>query len=84
MPGKEDNGFDLGDLVDEAKDLVGDHSGDVKDGITEVADFLGDQLGADKQTMKTVKQTAKGLVDDIADDAKPKKRQPKAKKPRPA
>ena len=82
----DDKGFDLGDLVDEVQELVGDHTSDVKDGIAEVADFVGDQVGADKATMKTVKQTAKGLVDEIAPDAKPAKKKPagkRTKKPRP-
>jgi hypothetical protein len=59
---------DLDDLFDEAKDLISDHKKEVKDGVGEAADFVGDKLGADKKTMKTVKETAAGLVDEVAPD----------------
>ncbi len=75
---------DLEEILDEAKDLIGDHKKEVKDGIGEAADFIGDKLGADKDTMKTVKQTASGLVDEVApDDKKPAKKAAKktTKKP---
>jgi hypothetical protein len=78
---------DLDDLFDEAKDLIGDHKKEVKDGIGEAADFVGDKLGADKKTMKTVKETATGLVDEVApDDKKPAKKAAKktTKKPKSA
>ena len=75
---------DLEEILDEAKDLIGDHKKEVKDGIGEAADFIGDKLGADDDTMKTVKQTASGLVDEVApDDKKPAKKAAKktTKKP---
>ena len=74
---------DLGDLFDEAKDLLGDHKSEVKDGIGEAADFIGDTLGADKKTMKTVKETATGLVDEVAPDEKKPARK-RAEKPKSA
>jgi hypothetical protein len=56
---------DLGDLVDKVEHLVGEHKGEVEDGIDAAADFVGDQIGVDDKTMRSVKQTAKGLVDDV-------------------
>jgi hypothetical protein len=77
MPGtsKDDGGFDLGDLVEKAGDLIGDHTDEVKDGLDTAADFVGDKLGVDKKTMKSVKDTAHGVVDDLGgDDANAKKK----------
>ena len=71
---------DLGDLVDDAKDLVGEHSSEIKDGIDKVADVVGGKVGKDARTkVDDVAGTAKGLVDDMA--GKPaKKRAKRAKK----
>ncbi len=58
---------DLGDLVDDAKDLVGDHSSEIKDGIDKVADLVGGKVGKDtREKVDDVAGTAKGLVDDVA------------------
>jgi hypothetical protein len=88
MPGeKNDGGFDLGDLgelADKAKDLVGDHADEVKDGIDAAAGFIGDKVGIDDTTVTSVTQTAKGFVDDIADDAKPAKKKSTSKKRSPS
>ena len=84
MPDEKDDGFDLGDLIDKAGDLIGDHKKEVKDGIGEAADFIGDKLGADKKTMKTVKETATGLVDEVAPDDKTPAKKKATKKPKPS
>ena len=75
---------DLGDLVEQAEELIGDHKGEVKDGIDAAADFVGDKLGADKKTMKSVKDTAAGLVDQVGGDAKAKKKPAKKRSKKPA
>ena len=70
---------DLGDLVDDAKKLVGGHSSEIKDGIDTVADLVGDKVGKDTRAkVDDVAGTAKGLVDDVA--GKPAKKSKKSKK----
>jgi hypothetical protein len=71
---------DLGDLADKAKDLVGDHSSEIKDGIDKVADLVGGKVGADaRKKVEDVAGTAKGLVDDVGETSK-KSTKPKKKK----
>lgn len=39
---------DFGALGDKAKDLAGEHSDQVNEGVDKVGDFAGDKLGHDK------------------------------------
>ena len=58
---------DLGDILDEAKDLVGDHSSEIKDGIDKAADLVEGRVAKDSRTkVRDVASTAKGLVDEVA------------------
>jgi ABC-type transporter Mla subunit MlaD len=63
------------DILDQAKDLIGDHADDVKKGIKEAADFVDDTT--DKKhgdTIDQVESAAKGLVNDLDDSRKPAKK----------
>ena len=73
---------DLGDLVEQAKDLVDDHAKEIKQGINQLADVVDDQVSKDQRgTVHDVADAAKGLVDEVADDsAKPKKKKVAKKK----
>jgi hypothetical protein len=73
---------DLGDLVEQAKDLVDDHAKEIKQGINQLADVVDDQVSKDQRgTVHDVADAAKGLVDEVAgDSAKPKKDSAKPKK----
>jgi len=67
---------DLGDLVEQAKDLVDDHAKEIKQGINQLADVVDDQVSKDQRgTVHDMADAAKGLVDEVAgDSAKPKKK----------
>ena len=67
---------DIGDLVDDAKNLVDDHAKEIKQGINQVADVVDDQVSKDQRgTVHDVADAAKGAVDDISGDTgKPKKK----------
>jgi len=55
---------DFGGLADKAKDLVGDNSDKIKDGITKAGDFVGDKVGHDK--VDPIEEKLHGLVDKAA------------------
>jgi len=67
---------DIGDLVDDAKNLVDDHAKEIKQGINQVADVVDDQVSKDQRgTVHDVADAAKGVVDDISGGTgKPKKK----------
>lgn len=73
---------DLGDLVDDAKNLVDDHAKEIKQGINQAADLIDDQVGKDQRgTVHDVADAAKGLVDEVAGDTpKSNKKKSGAKK----
>ena len=69
------------DILDQAKDLIGDHADDVKKGIKEAADFVDDTTGKKhSDTIDQVESAAKGLVDDLDDSKKPAKKKASKKK----
>ena len=55
---------DFGGLADKAKDLVGDHSDKIKDGITKAGDFVGDKIGHDK--VDPIEEKLHGFVDGMS------------------
>jgi hypothetical protein len=68
------------DILDQAKELIGDHADDVKKGIKEAADFVDEKT--DKKhsgTIDQVESAAKGLVNDLDDSKKPAKKATKKK-----
>ncbi|MCJ7672297.1 MAG: hypothetical protein MUP67_09675 [Acidimicrobiia bacterium] len=67
---------DVGDLVDEAKNLVDDHAKEIKQGINQVADVVDDQVSKDQRgTVHDVADAAKDVVNEISGDTgKPKKK----------
>lgn len=55
---------DFGGLADKAKDLVGDNSDKIKDGITKVGDLVGGKIGHDK--VDPVEEKLHGYVDKLS------------------
>ena len=55
---------DFGGLADKAKDLVGDNSDKIKDGITKVGDFVGGKIGHDK--VDPVEEKLHGYVEKLS------------------
>ena len=55
-------------LTEKGKDLVGEHSDEVKDGIDKAADFADDKTGGKYgDHIDTGADKAKDVVDDLAD-----------------
>jgi len=58
---------DIGDLVDDAKNLVDDHAKEIKQGINQVADVVDDQVSKDQRgTVHDVADAAKDVVNEIS------------------
>lgn len=69
------------DIIEQAKDLIGDHADDVKKGIKEAADFVDDKTGGKhRDTIDQVESAAKGLVNDLDDKPAKKKAAKKSTK----
>ena len=69
------------DILDQAKDLIGDNADDVKKGIKEAADFVDDTTAKKhSDTIDQVESAAKGLVNDLDDSKKPAKKKASKKK----
>lgn len=54
---------DFGALGDKAKDFVGDHSEQAKQGVDKVGDAVGDRIGQDK--VDGVQQKANEAIDNL-------------------
>jgi hypothetical protein len=55
---------DFDELKNKAKDLVAQHAGSIKDGITKTGDFVGDKVGHDK--VDPIEEKLHDLVDKAA------------------
>lgn len=60
---------DFNELKDKAQDLLTQHAGTIKDGITKTGDFVGEKVGHDK--VDPIEEKLHGLVDKAARNDEP-------------